>query len=574
MAATARTDELARFSSYGSRTVHLGAPGVDISSTVPGGSYESSDGTSMAAPHVTGVIALLAAHDPTRDWRALRNLTLAGGKPSAATAGKTITGRTLRAIDASGVGSLSCSGQKVSRRITPLSDETSASMSDGVDLAVININCASPAGEITVEVSDGSVVLLTDDGQGSDQAAGDGVYAGTFLPSDYGTYELRFGADDVVMVKVLRPYAPPQEVAYKYRKFKGTSLYLGDNYGRTINVPFPIALGGAAPGLSHLTISDNGMVTVFDLANASLNEPLPTAAFSVMVAPYWDNLDPMYSNGNVFWTVLGTAPNRELVIEWRDLLHISSFESFSFQVVFFEGSSDVLFNYADVYCGYPDCDKGISATVGIQIAPGVAQQYSYNSPLLHDRQALLWQLATRLYANAGPDQLALPGDIVVLDGASSVSPAGIVSHHWRQMSGPMVTLSDANSARPYFVAPGTSTLLTFELKVADKDNATAFDEAAVRTNVPPVADAGPDLFVRGTTLTVLDGSGSYDTDGNIVHYHWDQTWGTPVTLVGADTAVATFAGPAANDFLMFRLTVTDDAGALDQDAVSVPTKKK
>ena len=73
---------------------------------------------------------------------------------------------------------------------------------------------------------------------------------------------------------------------------------------------------------------------------------------------------------------------------------------------------------------------------------------------------------------------------------------------------------------------------------------------------------------------MLDGSGSYDTDGTIVHYHWDQTWGTPVTLVGADTAVATFEGPAANDFLMFRLTVTDDAGALDQDAVSVPTKKK
>ena len=57
-------DQEAGFSNYSSTAVDLYAPGVDILSTLPGGSYGYMDGTSMATPHVSGAAALLAAAAP------------------------------------------------------------------------------------------------------------------------------------------------------------------------------------------------------------------------------------------------------------------------------------------------------------------------------------------------------------------------------------------------------------------------------------------------------------------------------------------------------------------------------
>lgn len=59
VAATDKNDEVASFSSYGLKTVHVAAPGVAVYSSIPGGKYDSFSGTSMATPHISGIIALM-----------------------------------------------------------------------------------------------------------------------------------------------------------------------------------------------------------------------------------------------------------------------------------------------------------------------------------------------------------------------------------------------------------------------------------------------------------------------------------------------------------------------------------
>ncbi len=87
----------ATFSNYGAATVELGAPGQAISSSLPGNTYGSYSGTSMAAPHVTGAIALCRASFPTMAPDATRSTLLASTTATTSLSGMTVTGGRLNA---------------------------------------------------------------------------------------------------------------------------------------------------------------------------------------------------------------------------------------------------------------------------------------------------------------------------------------------------------------------------------------------------------------------------------------------------------------------------------------------
>ncbi len=88
-------------------------------------------------------------------------------------------------------------------------------------------------------------------------------------------------------------------------------------------------------------------------------------------------------------------------------------------------------------------------------------------------------------------------------------------------------------------------------------------------NDAPVADAGPDQSVRPGATVTLDGSASFDPDGDPMTFEWTQEAGPAVSLSGRNTSRATFTAGAAPAAYSFRLTVRDDHGGQGIDRVLV-----
>jgi subtilisin family serine protease len=398
VSATDRFDNVATFSNVGRRTVHLGAPGVEILSTTPNNTYSVFSGTSMAAPHVTGVAALLKAQDPSRDWRAIKNLILAGGDPIASL-GQTITQRRLNAY-----GALTCTNSRVQSRVLPVADIVSGSIGSPIALSFLNINCSQPAGNLSVQISPGGqTVTLTDDGTGPDQAAGDGLYSGQWTPAAFGNYSLTFPDGSVLTIEVLAPYGFVQ-TPFSYTTITGTNLNLGDDSVATVSSPFPLQFGGG--NFSEMFVSSNGTISFTDAYAGYNNVLLTPGGFpsyvqqpTTLVAPFWMDLFPVKGTPeNVFWEVTGTTPNRQLVVEWRNvrsfLCRSDDSATVTFEVVFREGSSDILFNYLDTIFGggCANQDEGQTATIGVQPSPASGVDWASEFRIFTGAAtAILWQ---------------------------------------------------------------------------------------------------------------------------------------------------------------------------------------
>ena len=87
-------------------------------------------------------------------------------------------------------------------------------------------------------------------------------------------------------------------------------------------------------------------------------------------------------------------------------------------------------------------------------------------------------------------------------------------------------------------------------------------------NVAPTSNAGRDLTLTLPMNTVTLAGAATDPDGSIVSYRWTQYGGTPVNIVDSNTATATVMGLAEGKYY-FKLTVTDDVGAVDDDNILV-----
>lgn len=90
---------------------------------------------------------------------------------------------------------------------------------------------------------------------------------------------------------------------------------------------------------------------------------------------------------------------------------------------------------------------------------------------------------------------------------------------------------------------------------------------------PPVADAGPDQIGVPAGMVRLDGSNSYDPNGEQLTYQWVQETGPAVSL-SSPTSVNTTFNAAAGEMYGFRLTVRNTSGLTASARVRVTSRSE
>ena len=206
VAAVDHNGNLATFSNFGANSVHLAAPGVNIYSTVLGGGYQMMSGTSMAAPHVSGVAALLLSTEPSLSPSDIKDRLITTAKPLSTLSGLTVAGGIVDALNA-------------------LTKHTTVSPTP----SLVSYRKHTAAFNYSSDL--GSRVLSTDDG-----------YAEVALPFSFPYYQQRFSRIAVSANGRIVPLADtdslPAEPDYSNRLSTGI-LVLNDDLS-----PAPVSDGG------------------------------------------------------------------------------------------------------------------------------------------------------------------------------------------------------------------------------------------------------------------------------------------------------------------------------------------
>jgi len=159
-------------------------------------------------------------------------------------------------------------------------------------------------------------------------------------------------------------------------------------------------------------------------------------------------------------------------------------------------------------------------------------------------------------ADAGPDLVAAPGQVITLDATGSIDPDGAIRETlWTFPDG---TAQAGERIETSFDAPG---LYRIALEVRD-DFASApasdFDEVLIAVNAAPVAVIGPDLLVEPGVPVIFSGLNSFDPDGAIASYRWDFD-----DMDGPMESAAFARSFDVPGVVTVQLTVVDASGALN-----------
>jgi PKD repeat protein len=314
---------------------------------------------------------------------------------------------------------------------------------------------------------------------------------------------------------------------------------------------------------TQLSITNNGILGFNGGASQAHNAPIGSSVIDNFILPYWDDLVTWGTPPTgIFYETLGTAPDQMFVVEWLNNEHYHNSPSgITFEVILFEGSNDIQFQYQDVTFDDGINDYGASATVGVEGPTGQGLQYSCNQSMsivpnlaILITSADLPPIAAFTYSPSQPTDL----EAVFFVDASFDYDGYITAWSWDFGDG---SYSQLQNPTHLYSDEGTYTV---SLTVTDNDGVNTTSTLVVMvSNVAPTADF---IFTpeHPTILDIIQFTDlSSDPDGSIANWIWDFGDGTFSSLQHPThqyTQKTTY---------IVELLVTDDDGAFDSLSTSV-----
>jgi K319-like protein len=130
----------------------------------------------------------------------------------------------------------------------------------------------------------------------------------------------------------------------------------------------------------------------------------------------------------------------------------------------------------------------------------------------------------------------------------------------------------SNGSTPFVFASPSSSLKNPSSALS---TTSSFNNNHQSSQLPPIANAGPDQVVTAGSTVILNGSNSRAPNGIILSYSWMQIpTSAPSTLSGVNTPVWEFIAPnvTADTLLRFQLNVTDNLGQMGTAFVNILDK--
>jgi hypothetical protein len=298
---------------------------------------------------------------------------------------------------------------------------------------------------------------------------------------------------------------------------RGDTRLTLSGYGSSTRVDLPFRFNFYGRDYTQAFVSTSGFLNFLALDGNPSNVPIPgSAPPNAAVYPFWDDL---YMDGqSSAWTrLLGEAPNRRFVIEWRNVGFAGASGRVSFAVILYENGW-LLTQYLGI-----DADgreQGNSATVGIENETGtIAFQYSSNEPTLSDGLAIQYRLPPSGFVEgvvldavdglpvAGATVTARPGGRAVVTGADGryrlLLPAGTYrvvasASNYETQAATIQVQADQTTRRPFMLRSAQVDAPLMEFTAMGRQSRTALLRLS-NTGAAPLSYTIGEMPVAGGT---------------------------------------------------------------------------